>query len=305
MNLLKLSVLCLLLFTAPPAEAADVTMLYNASVHAELHDCGCKKLPLGGLARRAALIHDIAADGRVLLLVDAGNLMGDPTQDTLAQSIFVARQTAEMGYSTVGVGPFEIGHGIEAVNKVTLASGLQFLSANLIVDSEYPFAPWTVIERGDVRFGLISVVDPGYARAPYNERVDGLRIEDPATALKRELPRLRENCDVVVLLSNMETSAGTIDLLRALESETQIELVVEGAVLRQYEQPGQLGESLILAANARGKYLGQLDLVIDAGSIRSTEGEIHKLKLELREQKEMMARVDEFEAGQEAVVRNR
>ena len=224
MNLVKVSVLCLLLFAAPAAEAADVTMLYNASVRAEMHDCGCKKLPLGGLARRAALIDDIASDGRELLLIDAGNLMGDPTRDTLAQSLFVAQQTAAMGYSAVGVGPFEFGHGVAAVNKVSSASGLEFLSANLIVEGEHPFAPWAVIERGDVRFGLISVVDPGYDRAPYNERLDGLQIEDPATALQRELPRLRESCDVVVLLSNMETSAGTVDLLRSLDGKFQIEL---------------------------------------------------------------------------------
>jgi 5'-nucleotidase len=305
MNLAKVFVACLFLLAAPAADAADLTMLYNASVRAELHDCGCKKLPLGGLARRAALIKDIASDGRELLLIDAGNLMGDPTQDTFAQSVFVAGQTAAMGYSVIGVGPFEFGNGIEAVSSVAAASGLEFVSANLIVDGEYPFAPWKVVERGGVRFGLISVVDPGYDRAPWNERENGMLIEDPALALQRELPRLHKNCDVVVLLSNMETSAGTLDLLRQLESGLKVDIVVEGSVSRQYEQPAKLGESLILAANARGKYLGQLDMVIDGGSIQSTETEIHQLKLELPVDEEMAAQVDEFEAGQEALARNR
>ena len=305
MNLARFVVVCLLLFAAPAADAASVTILYNASVRAELHDCGCKKLPLGGLARRAALIEDIASDGRELLLIDAGNLMGDPTQDTLARSIFVAGQTASMGYSVVGVGPFEFGHGVEAVNQVAVASGLEFVSANLVVDGEHPFAPWKVIERGGVRFGLISVVDPGYDRAPWNEREDGLEIEDPVVALQRELPRLREYCDVVVLLSNMETAAGTIDLLTPLEAGPRVDIVVEGAVSRRYEQPGEQGASLILAANARGKYLGQLDMVIDGGSIESTGARIHQLRLELPVDKEMAAQVEEFETGQEAVARSR
>ena len=224
MKPMKTVIICLILFFAPAARAASVTMLYNASVRAELHDCGCKRLPLGGLARRAALIKDIAADGRELLLVDAGNLKGDPTQNTLAQSIFVAAQTAVMGYSIVGVGPFEIGHGIGAVNEVAATSGLEFVSANVVVDGRHPFAPWSVIERGGVRFGLISVVDPGYDRAPWNERQDGLEIEDPALALQRELPRLSEECDVIVLLSNMETSAGTAGLLRPLDGGTPVDL---------------------------------------------------------------------------------
>jgi 5'-nucleotidase len=305
MNLAKLVVTCLLLFAAPTADAASVTMLYNASVRAELHDCGCRKLPLGGLARRAALIRDIASDDRELLLMDAGNLMGDPTQDTLAQSIFVANQTAAMGYSVIGVGPFELGHGIDAVNDVATASGLEFVSANLSVDGEHPFIPWRVIERGGVRFGLISVVDPGYDRAPWNEREEDLEIEDPLPALQRELPRLRQDCDVVVLLSNMESSTGTIDLLRSLEGGPHVDIVVEGSVPRHYEQPRTFRESLILAANARGKYLGQLDMVIDSGSIKSTEAEIHQLKLELPEDEEMAAQVHEFEPAQDTVARNR
>ena len=51
---------------APAAEAADVALLYNGSVQAELHDCGCKSRPLGGLARRAALIDEVSQDREVL-----------------------------------------------------------------------------------------------------------------------------------------------------------------------------------------------------------------------------------------------
>ena len=80
---------------------------------------------------------------------------------------------------------------------------------------------------------------------------------------------------------------------------------MEGAVSRRYEQPRKLGESLILAANARGKYLGQLDMVIDDGSVESTGAEVHELGLELPVDTGMAARVEEFEARQEAVVRSR
>ena len=133
MNLVKATLLSFLVLAAPAAEAADVSLLYNGSVRAEMKDCGCKSLPLGGLARRAALIESISQD-REVLLIDAGNLLGDPTRDTFVQSSFVAKHTAEIGYTTVGVGPYEFGHGIDAVQDIALASGLEFISANLTVN---------------------------------------------------------------------------------------------------------------------------------------------------------------------------
>lgn len=305
MNLLKSSLFGLLIFAAPAAGAADVSLLYNGSVRAELHDCGCKSQPLGGLARRAALVEQIRSGGREVLLVDAGNLLGDPTKDTVPQSAFVARQTAAMGYAAVGVGPYEFGHGIDAVQKIALDTGLEFLSANLRVDGERPFAPWTVVERGGVRFGLISVVDPAFARAPYGDRIEGLQIGDPVAALQRELPELREQADVVVLLSNMQNSSGTVDILRALEDGPAIEFVVEGAVERQYRNPRRLGQSLVLAANARGKYLGQLDLQLDQGRLVDARGEVHPLTLDLPEQDELARAVEQFEATQGEMARSR
>ena len=66
---------------------------------------------------------------------------------------------------------------------------------------------------------MISVIDPGYDRAPYNEKVDGLVIQDPVATLQREVPALAEKCDVVVLLANMENSSRSVDILRALEGQ--------------------------------------------------------------------------------------
>jgi 2',3'-cyclic-nucleotide 2'-phosphodiesterase (5'-nucleotidase family) len=300
MNLVKALTFGLLLFAAPAAEAADVTLLYNSSVQAELHDCGCKTRLLGGLARRAAMIEDVSAKSDVLLL-DAGNLFGDPTRDTRAQSEFVAAQTAAMGYAAVGVGPYEIGHGIDAVQAISLSSGLEFVNANITVAGEHPFAPWTVVERGGVRFGVIGVIDPRYDREPYNAKVEGLVIQDPVTALKRELPKLAEASDVVVLLSSMQSSNGTVDILRALDGEARIDLVIEGAVARQYKNPRKLGDSLVLAANTRGKYLGQLDLTVVDGAIASATGEVHPIDVDLPEHEEVARRVEEFEAAHETV----
>lgn len=309
MNLLKSSLLVLILgvtsaaSVARAAHASEVTLLYNASVHAELHDCGCKKKPLGGLARRAALIDHIAAEHPDLLLVDAGNLFGDPTQDTVAQSEFVAARTADMGYAAVGFGPFELGHGVQAVQEVASAAGLTFVSANVTLNGEPAFKPWTVVERNGVRFGLISVVDPTFNRVPYNGHTDGVVIEDPAVALARELPALRKACDVVVLLSNMDGADGSANLLQKLDQP--VEIVVEGMVGRQFDEPRTAGASYLLAANARGKFLGQATLTVEGGQLTAVEGSMHELTLDLPEDQKMADEVSKFESMHEQLTQGR
>ncbi|RKZ12493.1 hypothetical protein DRQ53_03305 [bacterium] len=285
------------------AHAAEVTLLYNGSVNAELHDCGCKKRPLGGLARRAALIDELST-GHDVLLLDAGNLMGDPTRDSSAQSSFVAVQTAAMGYEVVGMGAYEFGHGADAVRQAAQASGLRFVSANLDADDNAGVERWVVVERDGVRFGVTSVIDPGYDRAPYDEGPGGLRITDPVAALERELPLLRAECDVVVLLANMEGSEGSLRLLQEL-GDGAVDIVIDGAGSRQNRRPLEVGTSLVLAANGRGKYLGETALVIEGGTVTAPSTAVHALDVKLPEDEGIAHEVSEFEATQETLAQSR
>ncbi len=288
-------------------EPREVSILYNGSVRGELIDCGCKARPLGGLARRAAFIEHLEAAHPHTVLIDAGNLFADPAGDAVEQSRFVAEQTAKMGYSVVGVGPYEIGHGVDAVRRIAASTGMEFVSANLAdASGDLLFAPYEIVEKNGVRIAVTSVYDPALATAPYDAKVSGLQALSPLETLRNWLPELNAKADVVVVLSNLNGSGG-VELLRALGDTPahRIDFVIEGLAERQYPNPRQFGASRMLAANARGKYLGQVSLVVSGSEIVDVMNEVHPLDTKLAEEPTMAEAVQQFQDAHPSVAGGR
>jgi 2',3'-cyclic-nucleotide 2'-phosphodiesterase (5'-nucleotidase family) len=296
------AILCTLLLIGPvPPAAADTTelaILYNGAVRAEIDDCGCPSRPLGGLARRAHVIDGVRTDHPDAVLLDAGSLFGDPTRETLEQSRFVAEETAAMGYEVIGVGPYELGHGVDAVRQVAASTGLEFVSANVRRGGDLVFDPYTVIERDGVRIAVTSVIDPAYLDASYVVKAGDVEAGDPVAAMKTWLPEMDEKGDVVVILSSLRRS-NSLSFLRQLHQGgfQQMDLIVDGIFDNALPRPRQFGPTRLLAANSQGKYVGQIDLTIEDGEVAGAENRIHYLDTDLPEDTEVASRVEDFRAS--------
>jgi len=290
---------CTLLLIGPvPPAAADsttLTILYNGAVRAEIDDCGCPSRPLGGLARRADVIRGIRSERPDALLLDAGSLFGDPTRDTLEQSRFVAAETATMGYEIVGIGPYELGHGVDAVGRVAASTGLDFVSANVQRGGDLVFDPYSVVERDGVRIAVTSVVDPAYLDASYVVKAGNVEAVDPATAMRTWLPEMDAKADVVVILTSLKRS-NSLALLRELHQGgfQQMDLIVDGILDNALPRPRQFGPTRIVAANSQGKFVGRIDLEIEDGEVVDAENTIHYLDLDLPEAADVTTRIEDF-----------
>lgn len=276
------------------AETKSLCVLFNGAVHAELQDCGCKSKPLGGLARRAALIESLRAEHESLLLLDGGNLLDEPRAPSLDQSHLVAQVTADLGYRIVGVGPWDIAHGVDALREVSARSGLHFVSANLRVDDEPLAEAYRIVEVGGLRVGITSAMDPALLTTPWNDDAPELTAGDPVASLREILPTLREQSDLVVLYSNFDRGR-TQELLQTL-GKGAVDVAVEGYATVHYPSVRRVGDTVLVAANARGKYLGQLDLRVEEATGRlDAVVTLHELTLDLPEDESVAARVAAFE----------
>lgn len=281
--------------------ASHITLLFHGSVQGEIIDCGCKNKPLGGLARRAALVESARADcgsQDCCLLVDAGSLLGRTDAKGQAQSKFLVRETASLGYQALGVGAWDLRHGIDAV-LAAQSEGIPYTNANLLQDQsgELVFTPYRVSEVNGVRVGLISVIS---SEALAGIDLEGLRLRAPREALQRTLPELREQCDMVVLLAQMKSAELRQLLLDLNESpQTSVEIAVEGMGTSRYARPSQVGETWLLAANNRGKVLGRAEMIVaEDGEILDLDLEILELRLDLPEDPELAERVQSFQNAQ-------
>jgi len=285
-----LSVLLLCLAGLRPAQAQTTSttptlrLLYTSSVQGKLHDCGCKHNPLGGLARRAALLDELSTDASNTIVFDGGNLLPSPRSAENGHAADFASLTAEMGYDVVGVGAREIAQGLPDDLGPARESGLRFVSANLDGAVIEPFA---ILRRGAQRVALTSVVSPASAV----EARDGVAAADPASALARLLPQMREKADLVVLSCAMNLE-DTEALLRALPEEARPDLAIVSEGGTHFATSRVVASVPVVAANSMGKYLGQVDFR------RGTEGgwqassTLYPLKLSRPENAEFAAAVD-------------
>jgi 2',3'-cyclic-nucleotide 2'-phosphodiesterase (5'-nucleotidase family) len=175
---------------------------------------------------------------------------------------------------------------------------LKFVSANLRNgNGELLFEPWTVVERGGVKFAFISVIAPRYEIVTMTADNDEFVIEEPREAIDRYLPEMQQAADIVVLLAQMP-STSVREMLTAMGPGSGIDICIEGRDARQYRRINRVnGDVLLLAANNEGKYVGQLDLVLgDDKSIQDAVVTVHALDDNAPEISDLREKVDKFKA---------
>ena len=113
-----------------------------------------------------------------------------------------------------------------------------------------------LLERAGVRIGLLGLLDPGQVQSLPVESRELWTVVDPLHALEELLPQLREESDLIVLLSQMppaETDA-------LLSQVSGIDIALYGLRAPREEDAARIGSTWILRSGLKGQYLGFLEL---------------------------------------------
>jgi hypothetical protein len=247
---------------AGPAAAGErhLTIFYTAEIHGTLEPCGCTSDPLGDVARYAALVRTATAAGPTLL-VDGGGMSfpeGSSPRERGANELrarFLAHTLEGLGSLSSGLAETDLppgGHG-EVLPK-RLAVNLSRTSA---------VAPSRLETVGGIRVGVFGVADPALA-----SRLGG-EAEDPVTAAKREVARLRAaGAELVIALAPLDRPAA-----RRLARAAGPDLVVLGRQVGKGQPRAEaVGSSFLVAPADELQRVGRIDLVwrgagslVDAG----------------------------------------
>lgn len=148
----------------PGGEAPVVTILFTGEVHAALLPCDCPLQPLGGAARRAALIQRFRARGPAIL-VDAGGWSaggvydeesdGEASRDALRSGLMAAAMGG-MSYDAVAFSEGDLAFLLGTGD--TGATAARALRAALLAPANAPAdpTPWDKLERKPPAFRTIS-----------------------------------------------------------------------------------------------------------------------------------------------------
>ncbi|MHB0857862.1 MAG: bifunctional metallophosphatase/5'-nucleotidase [Anaerolineae bacterium] len=199
------------------------------------------------------------ADGPTLVL-DAGDaLLGESLALRSEGRVIVAAMNA-MGYDAMAVGLMDLAKGVEVLLARSEEARFAVLSANIVrrEGGETLVRPYTLIERGGVRFGIIGVSEPEVMQAP--GAADLIQVLDPVEALARLLPEVQAQSDVVIVVSHLGLEGD-----RALASEAPgIDIIVGGRSKQLLLEPDMVGGTAIVQMGYDGEWLGKLVITLQS-----------------------------------------
>jgi hypothetical protein len=237
-----------------------------------------------------------------VLVLDAGSLFGQRRDEERAQSIFLAEETAKLGYDVFGLGEWDLNYGLGFLREIEKTHGFTWTNANVRREgsSELIFPPYVVREIAGLKVGTISVLSPRYKIITMTSEPDNFVVESPRDALNEFLPELREKADLIVLLAQMP-SAEIREMLLDMGEGTGIDVCIEGHEAKQYRRANNVGDVLLLAANNQGKYVGQVDMIVTPeGKVQDATVTMHALDQQSPEIEDLAKRVDQFKADNAA-----
>lgn len=243
---------------------------------------------IGGIAEMTALIETLRESEPNVFLFDSGDIFtGALAKLTEGKLAFELMMT--MGYDAMAIGNHEFEYGHKIFEWEKNRAPFPVLGANFFYkDTDHPYAQaHTIIERNGIRIGVIGIMGQDAATAIIPSYIAPLDVRDPATMVRESVAELRDQVDLMVLLTHqgktapMQTDAESDPRLqRDIDADIALAGAVEGIdiLLAGHADAGtpepvvhpETG-TLIMQTYGQATHLGYLQLRIDSQSGEITE----------------------------------
>jgi len=253
------------------------------------------------LARRATKVKQEREDASNVLLLDAGNtFFGRRVPASTTQGKVIVEAMNLLGYDAMTLGAEDLYLGMGALGQRIDEADFPVLSANVrLADTgELLAQPYVIKEVGGQKIAIIGLTSGGVVTGNQFMEIQigggSVIFEDPVTALDRYLAEVRDEADVVILLSHL-----------GLEWDQKLADSFEGIALIVGGYPGAIMDApwrsavtgtLVVQAGRRGENLGIISLEIEGGEVVSSfDARTVSLTNDFPDDLEMRALLDRYE----------
>jgi 5'-nucleotidase/UDP-sugar diphosphatase len=290
---------------APEPEAAasndnrekQVTLLFTNDVESAYDPIPAYWLDdidmIGGIAEMTTLIEDLRESEPNVFLFDSGDIftgaLAKLTEGKLSFELMIT-----MGYDAMAIGNHEFEFGVDIFQWEKNRAPFPVLGANFFyAGTDHPFAQaHTIIERDGIRIGVIGIMGQDARTAIIPSYIAPLDVTDPAEAVRKSVAELRDQVDLIVLLTHqgktapMQTDAETDPRLqRDIDADIGLADAVEGidVLLAGHADAGTPAAvispkngTLIMQTYGQATHLGYLQLTLDgeSGEIKAHDGKL-------------------------------
>jgi len=176
--------------------------------------------------------------------------------DALLRVDLLIHSYSEMGYEVVNVGEKDLLMGYSFLSGLSQKAKFSFISANLIEKKtgKIVLTPYVTKEIAGAKIGIFGLLGETF-NPTLQERDPGLSILDPFSISKTVTKSLRENCDLIICLSQLGESKDK----KLARENSQIDLILGGGGESTRAVAERVNEIPIYRLEPRGGYLGRID----------------------------------------------
>ncbi len=293
---LLLLVCHLVFFTISSIAQKKVTLLYTndiESVYEPVEAFWNNDIELiGGIPYLSSLIKQLRKTEEVTFLFDAGDIftgaLSAVTDGKLPFDVY-----SSMGYDAIALGNHEFEYDWDTLLYVKQRARFPVLNANIFYqDTDINLCQsYAIIEKKGVRIGLIGVMGLEAFKNTTNpaHRI-GLEARDPYPIVQNIVNDIREEVDLVVLLTHQNLSS-------PMQTDKEADPEVQRGFDEDYEMAGKIkGVDVIIGGHSdnglwkpvrhpetgtlicltfgQSKYLGYLNLTVDKRKVTVNEGKL-------------------------------
>ena len=272
---------------------ATLTILYSNDTHSHLLPFDLPKFGknVGGISRRYEYFKQVRSQNPILMILDGGDIFqGSPFYSFFKGEVDVKAFTL-CGYDATTLGNHELDDGISNILEQYKKSGFPMICSNIFDhDTREPVFPqFKMFDRAGRSIAVLGCIGSEAWSVVSNNRRKGLDFVDPEICLPPLIKKLRQESDLLILLSHagysgdveLASSVSGIDLIVGGHTNTFIEhpvLVKSRPLFVPNRTDNGLGGTLVVQAFKWGYYVGRIDLDLGTDSrILAYRGDLHPL----------------------------
>lgn len=234
---------------------------------------------VGGLARIKAYFDAVRAEvGEGVIALDCGDTFHGTGPVVEARATFMPALLNALNFQGM-TGHWDFFYGLEHLLKLEDALTYPVLACNVYgVDGTRPFASFRLLHAGDVRVAVIGVAS-NLIEIFREKSGSHYRVTDGRTELKKLLPEVRAQADIVVVLSHLGYPQDC-----ALAGELPgIDVILSGHTHNRLDRPTRIGQTLITQGGAHGSFVTRLDLEVTSQGVTLRHHELKAMSPDLPE----------------------
>lgn len=222
----------------------------------------------GSVAQVASAVKELRNDNT--LVIDMGDIIQDNFSDLFLNDDIHPMMAAMnlVGYDVSVLGNHEFNYGMDTLTKVISQNKAKILCGNVYDPEGKPYAdPYVVIERDEVKIGIIGMVSPNITRWDVMN-LKGWKVTDPAEETQKAIAELDGKVDVLIAAVHMGenneygvANSGVTDLANACPELD----VILAAHEHKLVEGTYINDILVVENKSGAQTLSQVNLTLAKG----------------------------------------